>query len=168
MIRKAILIIAIQLSVLSTLYAQSLSEQIGGIKTHFQLYSLTTNLDASEQMLVLRAETKHYSDETYAAGWGFGYRSYHLEFITQKELNDQRLPYSIGKARYTRLKLTFYNANKDILASFMIPFERVDRQSNPSAKGGPFFYSIDLINIPLVLLGQTAAIDMVEMVANRK
>lgn len=174
MIRKAIFFIALQLVVFSSLHAQSVSEQLGGVKTHFQLYSLTTKLDVSEQILILRAEAKHkmetdiLSGEFYATGWGYGYRSYHLEFVTQEELNAQRLPGKFGKSRYTRLRLTFFDTNKNILASFTIPYDRVDRQSYSSAKGGPFFYSIDLINIPLVLLDQTAAIGMVKMVSHLK
>lgn len=174
MIKKVIFFIALQALIFGSLHAQSLSQQLDGIKTHFQLYSLTTKLDVSEQMLILRAETKHrvetdiFSGELYATGWGYGYRSYHLEFVTHEELNSQRLPNKFGKSRYTRLKLTFYDANKNILASFTIPYERVDRQSYSSAKGGPFFYSIDLINIPLVLLDQTVAIDMVKMVSHLK
>ena len=152
----------------STLHAQSLSEQMGGIKTHFQLYSLMLNLDASEQMLILRAESKHESDASFGTGWGFGYRSYHLEFVAQKNLFIQYFNRKPGRDNSTKLKLTFYNADKQILASFSIPFERVSIYSDDSDKGDLFFYSIDLINVPAVLLDKTAAIDMVEMVARSK
>ena len=166
MTKRTIFFFALQLLIVSALHAQSLSEQLGGVKTHFQLYSLTTQLNATDQLLILRAETKHNVSETYGTGWGIGYRSYHLEFITQEELNAQRLPNNFGKSRSPRLKLTFYDTNKNILASFMIPLDRVDRQYNPSVVGGPLFYSIDLINIPIVLLDKAVAIDLVKMVGH--
>ena len=162
---KTIFFIALLLLAYSTLYAQSLSEQMGGIKTHFQLTSMTTDLDVSDQMLILRAENVHQVDATFQAGWGYAYRSYHLEFMAKKELIIQYFHFKPGRDNASKLNLTFYDANKDTLASFPIPFEQVIIYSTTSDKGDLFFYSIDLINIPAILLDKTTAIDMVEMAA---
>jgi|GEM_PF-6599286 len=170
MIKKAIFLIPLYLLLFSTLHAQSLSEQMGGIKTHFQFYSLITHLNVSDQMLILRAENVHHAvDFTESAfGWGSGYRSFHLEFASEEELNTQTFTYKAGRDNDDKLKLTFYDANKHILASFPIPFERVNMYSGTNDKKDSFFYSIDLINVPLIILDKTAAIDMVKMVASRK
>lgn len=73
----------------------------------------------------------------------------------------------IGRDNGSKLKLIFYDSNNNELASISIPFDYVDLYNNLSIINSPFFYSIDLIDIPIVLLDKTDKIDMIKMVGSK-
>lgn len=58
------------------------------------------------------------------------------------------------------MELTFYDANDVILASHIANFSVVDLFYNISADKIQFFYSIDLIGVPIALLNKTVKIDL--------
>jgi len=69
---KGILLLVIQ-TIVVNLYAQNLSESLGGINTDFQFYSDTFDLKVTDQILIRRAE-KSIGSALYseaAAGWGY-------------------------------------------------------------------------------------------------
>lgn len=168
MIKKGFLLIAIQLLfVVNLLGAQNLKESLGGTKTNFQIFSDTVDLKASDQILILKAEAKHEADATFGYGWGYGYQSFHLEFITKKNINVETFKYRTGRDNESRLELQFYDSENNMLASTSIPFDSVDLFNNSSIDGSPFFYSIDLIDIPIVLLDKTAKISMTKKVVGK-
>jgi hypothetical protein len=166
---KAVLLIVVQLMVANVLLGQSLKESLGGIKTNFQIFSDTVDLKNSNQIIILKAEKKHdqYADSYSGYGWGYGYQSFHLEFITNKDLTVKTYKRDRGTInREDKLDLKFYDAENNVIASTIVPFEYVDLLRDTQKEGGPYFYSIDLIDIPVVLLDKTSKIDMVKLVAS--
>lgn len=167
MINIRALLIVIQLFVVNTLVAQDLNDALGGVKTDFQIFSGTVDLDVSDQMIILKAKKRHEADFSFGHGWGYGYQSYHLEFIANKYFKVETFKHRTGGNNASRLEVIFYDSNNIILASSFIPFDNVLVFSNPPINMGPFFYSIDLIDIPIVLLNKTSKISMIKKVSSR-
>lgn len=162
--RKLSLFIIIQLIVLN-LYSQSLTESLGGINTNFQFYSDTVKLEVADQSIILRAESlrdTHISSNG-GAGWGYGYQSYHLEFITKDELSVKTFPHKRFRNNNDRLKLIFYDSNNNSLASYLLFFD-----SNCLYNDDLYFYSMDLIEIPLILLDRTVKIELLRLSASKQ
>lgn len=164
---KSILLIAAYLFSVNILGAQNLKESLGGIKTNFLIYSDTVDLKVSDQMIILRAERKSASDSNFGTGWGYGYQSFHLEFITKKNIIIENYKFRTGRDNGTKLELIFYDSNNSVLATSSIPYYDIDLYNNSSIIDSPFFYSIDLIDIPIVLLDKTVKIGTIKKVAER-
>ena len=156
--KKLILFAVLQTFVLSVFMGQSLSESLGAIKTDFKLSSDTTDLNASDQIIVLGAEKRTYNSSD-GGGWGYGYQSFHLEFISIKKI------YTIsgGTKERNNYRLTFSDKENYILAKINIPGHSFKMYTNPFIKNLSIFYSIDLIYIPALLLEKTSKIDIVKL-----
>lgn len=152
--KKILWAIALQLFVFQILCAQTISESLGGIKTDFEIFSDSTDLEVTEQILVLAAESNTY--DSFNDDGGYGYQSFHLEFITQKEMNE------VPGDRKDRnnYSLTFINHENAILFSINLRNYSVKRYHNPDIENSQFFYSIDLINIPVLVLDKTKTINI--------
>lgn len=164
---KMIILVVIQLFVFSGIGAQNLGKLLGGINTNFQIYSDTIDLKVSDQLIILKAEKKTHEDSNFGTGWAYGYQSFHLEFITSRDIRVQKYPYKSTRSNEPRLDLVFTDSSNNILATKSIPFEYVDVFNNASIVYSPFFYSIDLIDIPIVLLDKTVKINMIKKVASK-
>jgi len=147
------------------LNAQNISSALGSIKTNFQFYSDTINLDVTSQFIIKNAGTFKESDfSTYSDGssWGYGlgagYESYHLEFVTNKELSSK----VVKKATYT-YEINFVDSNKAILAVKTFDNSKVSHLSNRYIKDAPNFYSFDLIYIPISVLDRTKEIHITKI-----
>jgi hypothetical protein len=155
------------LFVVNILVAQNLKESLGGIKTNFQILSDTVDLKVSDQIIILKAEKKYGANSDFGYGWGYGYQSFHLEFITYKNIKVETFEHRAGRNNESKLDLVFYDSTNAILASTTIPYDYVDLLNNLSLADGPFFYSIDLIDIPTVLLDKTSKIGMIKKVSSK-
>jgi hypothetical protein len=164
---RTILLITVYIFSVNILGAQNLKESLGGTKTNFQIYSDTVDLKVSDQIIILRAEKQTYSDSNFGTGWGYGYQSFHLEFITKKNIKIENYKYKTGRDNGNKLELIFYDSNNSVLATSSFPYDYVDLYNNSSIIDSPFFYSIDLIDIPIVLLDKTAKIGMIKKVAEK-
>ncbi|MDH5398797.1 MAG: hypothetical protein OEX02_11655 [Cyclobacteriaceae bacterium] len=167
---KTILFVLTVISLLSFHHipAQNLSDHLGAVKTNFQIYSDTTNLQVSEQILIKRAS--HDAYRYYEGGGvGYGYEEYHLEFTVGKKINSENLWPGYLERFYqdnrTICKLVFYDQFNNTLATKMVLF--VDQLFNPDETEF-YFYSIDLRDIPLVLLNKTVKINIVEQLTGSK
>ena len=164
---KTILLITVCIFSANIIGAQNLKESLGGTNTLFQIYSDTVDLKVSDQIIILRAEKQTYSDSNFGTGWGYGYQSFHLEFITKKNIKIENYKYKTGRDNGNKLELIFYDSNNSVLATSSFPYDYVDLYNNSSIIDSPFFYSIDLIDIPIVLLDKTAKIGMIKKVADK-
>jgi len=148
--------------------AQSSFEHLGAIKTNFQIYSDTTNLLVSEQILIKPANRDSYSNYKNGEA-GYGYEEYHLEFTTQKTIHAEYSLPGYHKRFYqddgTVCKLVFYDQSNNILATKTIL--SVDMLYNPG-KVEFYFYSVDLRVVPIVLLEKTLKINIVELKTKNK
>ncbi len=158
--------LVLQFSVLH-MYAQNLGQSLGGVKTNFQFFSDTINLNVTDQIIVQRAEKKTYSDVNFGTGWGYGYQSIHLEFTTRKDLAVKYFEFKAGGNNGDRIEMSFYDINNILLATYTNDFTIVDLFNNPLIKDSLYFYSIDLINIPIILLDNTTKINLVKKEARK-
>lgn len=157
--KKAAILIILQLFIYQVLCAQSISEYFGGIKTKFEVFSDTIDLKVIDQIVVLAAEKRSYISISDNAGWGYGYQSIHFEFITKKELFEIS---AAGKNK-NKYKLTFSDQDNLILQTIYIPEYSVDKCINTNIVNGRVFYSIDLIYTPVLLLDKTKRIDIIKL-----
>ncbi len=164
---KVILLVTVSMLSFNILGAQNIKESLGAVKTNFLIYTDTVDLKVSDQIIILRAEKQTYTDSNFGTGWGYGYQSFHLEFVTEKNIKVENYRFRTGRDNEDKLQLIFYDSKNSILATTSIPFNYVDLFNNSSITGSPFFYSIDLIDIPIVLLDKTAKIGLIKKVAKK-
>lgn len=157
--KKATFLIILQIFIFQIICAQSISESLGGIKTKFEVFSDTIDLKVSDQIVVLAAERRSYISAGDQAGWGYGYQSIHFEFITKKRLVE--IP-TVGKNK-NKYKLTFSDQDNVILQTIIIPEYSVDMRINPNIGNNRIFYSLDLIDTPVLILDKTKKIDIVKL-----
>jgi hypothetical protein len=103
----------------------------------------------------LAAERRTYISAT-EAGWGYGYQSVHFEFITQKELVEI-LGENKEKNKY---RFTFSDHENIIIFAINIPEYSVNKYRNPDITNSPVFYSIDFIDVPVLVLDKTKRINI--------
>ncbi|WP_321368791.1 hypothetical protein [uncultured Draconibacterium sp.] len=148
--------------------AQNIVQSLGGIETNFQIVSDNLDLHVSNQYIIQRAEkesaTRYYGEASY--GYGYGYQSYHLEFIAEELYVTREIKHN--DRDYDKMELTFYTSDNRILASHTLNSTRADILSNPRSVNRQYFYSIDLKDVPVILLEQTAKIDLVRKVSAGK
>lgn len=161
------LFLVIQLSLFNG-SAQNLENALGGVNTNFQLFSDTTNLNPTNQLIIKRAEKNSSSDASFGTGWGYGYQSFHIEFISDKNLTEKTFKYRAGRDNEDKLELTFYGSNHVVLATCLVHYSVVDLLSHSSADSSRYFYSIDLVDIHIVLLNETIKINLIKRVSDRK
>ncbi|HEX2921716.1 MAG TPA: hypothetical protein VHO50_11185 [Bacteroidales bacterium] len=157
--KRCILFLTI-LAFVNDINAQSLKESLGGISTSYRIYSDSVDLKATDQIIIQRAE-KNFGTDTGGAGWGYAYQSFHLEFMTYRTIKTETFKYNRNQDNESKLELRFFNWKGNLLATKSIPYYSVDIVKNESLAGSPSFISIDLINIPIVLLDEATKIDMI-------
>ena len=163
---KVFIFIMFQLS-LFNISAQNMEDVLGGVKTHFQLYCDTTNLNPTNQIIIQRAERKSDGDASFGLAWGYGYQSLHLEFVSDKNLAEKKFKFRAGRDNNDKLELTFYDSDNVVLATRLIDFSLVDLLYNSLSDKSLFFYSIDLIDIPIVLLNKTVKMNLTKNIADK-
>ncbi|WP_219932507.1 hypothetical protein [Perlabentimonas gracilis] len=137
--------------------AQSTIELLGRHETNFDFYSGSTNLEVSKQLIVKNAG--RFYDYSYNAdrgyGYGGGYETLRLEFETEKEIeNTSKL---IGQGHLT---IDFVDVNGVILATIKFPKDRVALAFNADLSPSRKFYSVDLLDVPVLLLENTVRLNI--------
>ena len=146
----------------ASLSAQGLpiSQQLGGVVTQYRITSGPHLLNDGQQLLIKRSNYLTGSDR---AG---GYSEFHLEFATdllpigmimRNAANEQRMVLTKPTRTYM---LTFYDSQERVCHRTFIGRSRISVSSPRDEEGATFFFSIDLRNIPILLLDQTARIDL--------
>ncbi len=165
MIRNKILLFASSLMIMSNLNAQSLTESLGATKTNFKICSNTVDLETINQIIIQSAE------QIYSSEYGYGYQSFHLEFVSQKKIAATKAEQFENKellqmASYNsgnKYLMTFYDSNDQILLTITIPLSSIDDFTNASMDNRLYFYSIDLIDVPIIALDKTIKIDILKI-----
>lgn len=157
--------------ILFTVNAQSLTETLGGVETNFQIVSDSVDLKATDQFIIQRAEknTKYRSGMTgdggYGYGYGCGYQSFHLEFIARETYVTKVIDHK--DRDYNKIVLTFYDSDDIILASQTWNRSEIDILFHSHPDNSRYFYSIDIKDVPMVLLAKTVKIDIIREVSDR-
>ncbi len=143
---------------------QSLAEQMGGIRTNFILTSDSVSLETDSQILIKRAisDSKTELIDDGSAKYGYGYQSYHLEFICNQDILVHK---GIGKSKSYYL-LELFDGNHQLLASIKLKDSDVQMVSNQKERSVSA-YSINLRDIPLVLLDRALEVNLVKHVHKR-
>ena len=152
-----------------TVNSQTLSEKLGGVKTNFTIVSDTIEMDVISQIIIQRGVASHkydYScDENSSYGYGYGYanQNYFLEFYAKQALRtrkiDRRSTISGHKKRYFQIVIT--DANGNLLYQNGYFGSRVTYNFN---NDNIYVYSVNLNNIPLVILDQATTIRLEEVI----
>ncbi len=148
------------------LNGQSLLEKMGGIETDFIITSGSEVLKVDKQLLIRRAVSDYQIETLYDAGFGYGYMSFHLEFIAPQEVLKRN---SFQKERKEYYLLGFFDKEGNLLVRKRLDSSDVKLISN-AKQPAIFAYSINLKGVPLVLFDKVQKIDLVRHVnyARRK
>ena len=147
--------------------AQSITEALGGIKTNFQIVSDNVDLKVTDQFIIQRANKKYKKGWAGEGGYGYGYgyQSFHLEFVAHESYVTKEIDHK--DRDYNKLVLTFYDTNDVILGTRSWGRSDVDILFHLPGESKHYFYSIDLIDVPMVLLSETAKIDIIRKVSDK-
>lgn len=157
---KMLLLFLLLFLIVKPSQAQSLSESLGGIKTNFEFFSDSINLDVKKQFIIKNASMIKNADSyglNSAYGYGGGYESFHLEFSTNKEIvvNEIRKP----EFDY---QLLFYNHDEQLISTIDFSLRKRSNHNkvNLIQHNEMKFFSFDLIYLPLSVLEETKRIEV--------
>lgn len=141
--------------------AQTLSEQLGGVKTTFIIVSDGVDIQASNQVIIERAENETYANSMgdTGEGYAYGYQSFHLEFEAEELLQEKKFRYKL-RGPNPRMILEFYDAEGNLLTTLNLAYRDVTNTTNEEGLSTALFYSVDLKNVPISILDQTVKIDI--------
>ena len=143
----------------SNLFAQSLIEKLGGLKTDFVFTTDSIELQIVDQAIIQRGfsdfNVRTNSSNSYGHAYGYGLQTFHLEFITTSDLKTfERFKKKPDKAIYD---IKLYDENDTLLLNFGVLFSK----SKASIKtSGMTSYSLNLIQVPLILFDRVKKIDI--------
>lgn len=160
--KEKLLLISVLILINGLLVAQTLSTTLNAIPTNFLFSSNNVGLNVSDQFIIKNAGVFHNSKSKMDAAYGYGggYETYRLEFVTHKNLSIE----VIKRADY-QYKLSFVDSKDKILATLTLDKNRVIHLTNPEINAAPHFYSIDLVKIPISLLDRVTKINIIEISA---
>ncbi|MEL6945754.1 MAG: hypothetical protein AAFO82_24130 [Bacteroidota bacterium] len=136
-----------------------LIEQVGGVRTNFVISNENNVLKVKTQAILKRGLTEHdrdwdsFSDGAYGYAYGLGVEVFRLEFITDTDLRKEKRK----RSEVRKYELRFYTKTDELLLMLTIPLRYVTVYSNLKKI---YIYSINLQNIPFVVLDETHRIDI--------
>ena len=148
--------------IFNSLFAQTLSEKLGGVTTDFTIISNNDTLDIDRQFIIKRAEYhaehdhRFDTDGGYGYGYGYGYQSFHLEFISKDKVAKVKLykPKNNGQSYCT---FHCYDKDGNQILEMFVPPTRLKEIKNAKTTTS-YIYSFNLIGIPIVILDKTTTI----------
>lgn len=147
-----------------TANAQSLIEKLGGVRTEFVIRSISTDVPVLSQAIVKRGmhRSNYSTGLEQAYGYAYGLQTYYLEFSTNSKIHE-RYVNKKGRRTYYEIKL-FDNLGKLILVKNI-----GNHMVKVSSNGDDLrTYSVNLKEIPMVLLDQTKKIEIERVRTYRK
>ena len=137
----------------STVFSQTISEQLNGVTTHFEFTSDGNRLVVPTQHII-RGPGYRPGSESSA-----GYETFRLEIeiaspIAEREgrLRDRMLPHHVH----------FYDEYNEIIAFQRFSTSKVNRVFTSQEQDNEVrFYSFDLYDIPVMILDKTKRIDII-------
>jgi len=152
-----------------TVNSQTIFEKFGGVKTDFKLYSSDLDLEVIDQCLVRRGVRNTRINYENDSAYGYGYESIHFEFVCKKRPQFDLIIDKAAKRKWTFFRLELYNGKNKMFYSVDLSETnlRVYEMEQPD-KILNFVYSINMVNIPLILLDQVEKIDITKIKQTRK
>jgi len=161
--RKVLFIAIIQFIVFHAVNAQTSDEFITRSKSSFKISSNSLDLKATDQILVLET-TKATNRKNGKGKYRFAYQSIHLEFSVNDRIENFYSDINSDKNKY---KLSFFDSNNNLIISVLIPAYYVNRLNNPVSNPKLYFYSIDLLEVPRIIINNTDKIDIIKLVTTK-
>jgi hypothetical protein len=161
MFRKLFLFVIVQFALLNVLEAQYPEISYTGTKSDLQIFSNSTDLKPVDQMLVLKT-SKATGSKTGKGKFRFSYQSVHLEFSINGRVENV---YSANKSEKNKYKLSFFGSNGELIISILVPDHYVKRFNNPVSDPKIYFYSVDLLDIPVIILSNSVKLDITKLVS---
>lgn len=144
------------LSLFLTVQAQSLSEQLGAIKTKFEFTTSSSPLEVSQQ-LIIKSAGMYYNHGAESA-YGAGYETFRLEIEVANDLPLLRSKLFDGNGGY---HMTFYDENGQQIGFVRFHSTGILRLRKVNDFQEPFhYYSFDLRGVTLSILDKTHRIDI--------
>lgn len=156
----SLLLFSLTLSIVcNNAQSQSLTEKLGGITTDFVFYSDSTELTIIDQAIIKRGvynfKVKQNAQYSYGHGYGYGLQTFHLEFTATsdiKTINEYK-----DKPTKAICQIYMYDENDNLLINFAVQYytSKVAKQTSETKS-----YSINLGQIPIIILNRTSKIDI--------
>ncbi|MDG1334082.1 MAG: hypothetical protein P8P74_17230 [Crocinitomicaceae bacterium] len=145
--------------------AQSISDQVGGVSCSYELYSDGDTLDVIKQLLIQRPTARSgVSDiENQSYGYGYAYSSWCLEFVTNTGISTRNRNNLERRNRRGKYNVTFKNRAGGMLFSQYMGRDKVRLWKGKIHTGVVYTYSLNLIDVPLIVLDNVASIDIVRI-----
>lgn len=144
-------------------FSQNISEDIGGVSCTFSIVSDGIDLEVKKQLMIMRAErrTEVSSLDNSSYGLGLGYSEWHLEFTAEKEITYRKKESDENIAHRGKYCIQLIDSDKTILIKTYVTADCL-KQWNGGTKEDPIFtYSLDLLDLPLLLMDDVAFFDIV-------
>lgn len=144
----------------SSLPAQSIREHTDALATNIIVSTENSVFSTGSPILIKRSEGYYHSrsdrdvdfdfdtSSSYGYDYGYGYTSWHLEFVGNRDISTSGKKYRLSFINSEGQNIGIIRVQKkeiNVIAGLMKP---------------PFFYSVDLKEVPILLLEQTARIDI--------
>ena len=142
------------------LAGQTISEQIGGVITKFVIKSDALLLNSDKQILIEKGIKNFSYSSCDGFGYGYGYQGLHLEFVSNEEIQLQyrKKKGLFGKRNFYYLFLK--DGSGDIYKEIFLGNSNVQRISSDQLS---YAYSINLDDIPLILLDDLVEINIIKI-----
>ncbi|MBT5530536.1 MAG: hypothetical protein HOK35_15360 [Cytophagia bacterium] len=154
----------ILLFISSLLYSQSLTEQLGGIKSNFIISSNNEIVDIASQFIIKRGNY----DYTYLSegGFGYGYESYWLEIQFNTNIKPIEKESSNKRRHFT---ISLFDKNNQLLLSksYWISEDQKVKSEHLDTLNQQYF-SLNLVDIQIVLLNNVSRIDIMEVFGSKE
>ena len=144
------------------IFAQSLVEKVGGVETDFKIYNDTEEMPVIAQVIIKRGYLKKHSivktgfENSYGYAYAYGLETFRLEFITTMPLKvPEKIKFKKVKRKYYYIKLT--DSDSNIIAIVKTDYDHVSSVTN---NNGLYTYSVNLKNVPIILLDKSKRIDL--------
>ncbi len=142
--------------------SQTITDQMGGVDCNFTFTSNSYNLDVIKQTLLERpkAVSKSSALENESYGYAYAYTEWHLEFVSNTSIKSRERNMEEGRNRRQKYHLEFYNKTGDLLMETYISKDKLKLWQGKAGNGIIYTYSLNLINVPLILLDNVTNINI--------
>ncbi|MEM9820850.1 MAG: hypothetical protein AAF985_07250 [Bacteroidota bacterium] len=150
------------------LEGQSLAEKIGGVATNFRIKSDSIVLNDSQQLLIKRGvfdygiDNSEVPEESYGYAYGYGYQSYHLEFTSPHKIST--IVKSKKRRRSAHYIISLTDGAGRVYQNIKIRPSEVKSFFAVRGKDIIYAYSINLVDVPLIILNDMSVFNIVRIV----
>ena len=146
----------------SHIFAQTMNENLGSVPCDFILLSFGDTLQTTKQQLIQRSEKKtEYSRNHYGSYHsGIAHTEWHLEFVSKNQIRTRLIQYSEKSKHRRKYAVIFRDANNLTLLKIYLRRNAIRKWLGGTLAEPTNIYSLDLLNIPLLIIEDVKFIDI--------